>query len=347
MNIPANNFENHFANNLTFHSIYLITGEEIFFIEECTRLIRQKAREQQYDEQIIIETDGNLTQAFELFLTHTQNFSLFSTKKLIELRFYQKIPAVFFDTLIKNGQSPNRDQILLIRTPKLSKAETTQKWYQAIDQHGCIINAWPIKDEAFLRWIKTRLDKFNLTTSQEGYNLIAENTEGNLLAAAQTIEKLHWIYGNRNTSHGENTPVHLNKDDLQTVLTEHSHYDIFELCDAVLKQNPKHCLKILSALRSQGAEPAVILWALTQDLRKLFVLSQTPSSQRSSLYQKLGIWSARQTAFQKTLAALRPDTLPYLIQQAKHIDSFIKGVSPGNIWEALENFCFKLSAPHT
>lgn len=318
--------------------LYCITGDEILLVEENIAQIIAKARSNGYDEKIII--DAEVADATNVFLSHYQNLSLFSTKKILEIRFHQKIPAVWTALFLEIAANPDKNQIVILRMPKLSRAETQAKWYKAIEQTGQIITLWPLKQEGFLRWIQTRMQTRGLKTSREGYALIAANTEGNLLAASQIIEKLHLIYS---TNKSNNSISEITCEAIQQMISDHAHYDVFELCDAALSQHPAHCLKILSTLKNQGGEPAIILWALMQDIRKCAILFETAPNMRGAVYQKQGIWSSRQALFQKALASCSTEKLRILIQKAKDADSVIKGAKPGSIWEILEDLCLILS----
>lgn len=220
--------------------VYLITGDEILLAEESTSMIFTKARSEGYEEHVIIE--GETSQASDIFLSHRQNFSLFSSKKIIEIRFHKKITAAFAGLLVEAFTHPDSNQIILLRMPKLSRAEMQHKWYKAVEQHGAIITIWPLKGDTFVRWIKARFELFNIKTSEDGYALIAANTEGNLLAASQTIEKLKLC---------NNSESFISYEGIQQALSDQAHYDVFELCDTMLGQNPTKCLKILATLKAQ------------------------------------------------------------------------------------------------
>lgn len=335
------------------HLIYLITGDEILLVEENADAIIKKARTSGYEERIII--DAEMPNAMDMFLSHRQNFSLFSTKKILEIRFKQKIAAAFAALITNACSALDSDQIILMRMPKIARAETQQKWYKAIEQKGRVITLWPLKGDNFLKWIQTRFQQFNLSTTREGFALIAANTEGNLLAASQLIEKLNLVYGSNNTNNSANinnnpntnlskqAPNLITDESIEKALSDHAHYDVFELCDAALNQNPAHCLKILFNLKNQGSEPAIILWALMQDVRKLAALFIASPNERAGVYQKQGIWSTRQALFQKALRVFNQNILNKLIALAKNADALIKGVNTGNVWLVLEDFCLILS----
>jgi DNA polymerase III subunit delta len=316
--------------------IYLITGDELLLVEESIDTLLKQARATGFDERIIIDAESS--DAPSLFMSHRQNRSLFSTKKIIDIRVKQKIPASFSPLIIETAEHLDPDQIIILRMPKLSKTDTQQKWYKAIEKNGQVTTLWPLKKEGFTRWIQERFQKKHLQATSEGYALMVEQTEGNLLAASQVIEKLALLHDDKNE--------HITYDEISQALSDQTHFDMFELCDATLNQTPIQSLKILNTLKNQGTEPAIILWALMQDLRKLAILFSTSPNARSSVYQKQGIWSTRQALFQKALKTFNQRQLHQLIYKAKNIDEQIKGINTQNIWSALEDFCMLLSAPH-
>ncbi len=87
--------------------------------------------------------------------------------------------------------------------------------------------------------------------------------EGNLLAAAQEIEKLKLM------AEGGQITV----ETVQAAVADSARFDVFGLTDAVLKGEPAHALRMLEGLRGEGVEPPVILWALARELRLLANIS--------------------------------------------------------------------------
>lgn len=332
MNLAPQDLKRHLQHHQDL--IYLITGDEILLIEESIVQIIQKARTHGYEEHIIIEAD--MPNAGDIFLSHRHNFSLFSSKKILEIRCRQKMPATLGSLIVETCLIPDPNYIILFRMPKLSRTDMQVKWYKTLEQQGCcIVTIWPLKGNHFFRWIQSRFTQFNMQTTLEGYTLIATHTEGNLLAAAQIIEKLMFL--------GQS---HIAAETIQLALSDAAHYDVFALCDAALNQDPAHCLKILTTLKMQNSEPAIILWALMQDVRKLATLFLAAPQTRGALFQKQGIWSARQALFQKALVSFNMTIRHALIQKAYDADAIIKGVHTGNIWSVLEDFCLILSAHH-
>lgn len=333
MNITPQDLSRHLQQEPRKTFFYLVTGDETLLVEESIHAISAKAKAEGYEERHVIENDE--ADAIDLFLSHIQNLSFFSLKKIIEVRFHQKVPAPWSKLFVEVIQKSDPNHLIIIRTPKLSRAETQEKWYKALDESGCIITIWPLKQDALLRWIQSRCESVGVYIQKESIAHIAANTEGNLLAASQAIEKLKLIQG---ASTDVLSPATVNQ-----MLSDQTHFTVFDLCDAALGQKPNQCLKILSTLKHEGIEPPIILWALLQDIRHLIALSAVTPNARSSLFSKRGIWGARQALFQKVLSILPSSLFASFIHEAKNIDEIIKGIQPGNVWIELENLCLHLS----
>ena len=94
-----------------------------------------------------------------------------------------------------------------------------QLWFQAIDKVGCVIQVWPLAGQDFLRWIQERLQTKGILPEPGAVKLLADRVEGNLLAAAQEIEKLYVLYG----------AGKLSTQQILDAVADSSRYDVFKL----------------------------------------------------------------------------------------------------------------------
>src|SRR3546814_5820412 len=88
--------------------------------------------------------------------------------------------------------------------------------------------------------------------------------EGNLLAAAQEVEKLKLL-----AEGGQVTA-----ETVQAAVADSARYDVFGLIDAALLGQPEHILRMLTGLRGEGVEAPVILWAVAREVRQLANIAQ-------------------------------------------------------------------------
>jgi len=156
--------------------------------------------------------------------------------------------------------------VLLISLPKLDGATQKTKWAKALIEgpHSQFLQIWPIEVAQLPNWIRQRLSQAGLAATQEAVELIAARVEGNLLAAAQEIEKLKLLAEGNQVDVGT----------VQAAVADSARYDVFGLIDAVLGGEAAHALRMLEGLRGEGVEPLFIVVMLARELRQLAGLAQ-------------------------------------------------------------------------
>ena len=210
--------------------VYIIAGDEPLQIEEACDTIRAAAKENDFTDRIVHHVEPNFS--WQEILSQANSLSLFATRQLIELR-------VAFDkigdgkkVLEEYAKNLPPDTILLIITTRISKKQEKTKWFAAMEKHGCFVQVWPVEPHQMPGWIAHRLKKAGLKAEQEAITLLADLLEGNLLAAAQEIERLKLL---------ADTEV-ITVETVQNVVSDNARYDVFGLADAVLAGDIRHSL---------------------------------------------------------------------------------------------------------
>ena len=126
-----------------------------------------------------------------------------------------------------------------------------------------VVQIWPIEGRQLVEWITQRLQQGGLQPAQGVAQQLAEQVEGNLLAARQEIEKLCLIQ----------QPGPLSLADMQAEVTDCAGFNVFALSDAGLQGDLARCLKILSGLQQEDVAVPVVLWALHRDIALLAELA--------------------------------------------------------------------------
>lgn len=306
--------------------IYLVSGDEPLLIQEACGTIRRAARAAGFSERDLYHCDANFD--WGQVLTAANSLSLFSEQKIIELRLTTGKPGDKGGKVLQEyAQSPAPDNLLLIVANKLDGASQKSKWFKAIDDAGAHVQVWPISATQLPRWIGQRLQQAGLRADSSAIDLLASRIEGNLLAAAQEIEKLKLLAPDNIVSY----------ELMASAVADSARYDVFGLADKALHGDARAAVKTLHGLKTEGTEPINILWALTRDIRSMVQISLTVTQGKSFeiAARQAGIWDKRQPLIQTALRRLKPAHLQQLLRKANGIDKAIKGMRNAEPWDEL------------
>lgn len=306
--------------------IYCVSGEELLLVQEACDAIRQAARKAGFSERELYHCDASFD--WGQVLTAANSLSLFAEKKIIELRLPTGKPGDKGGKVLQEyAQSPAPDNLLLIVTEKLDGATQKSKWFKAIEDVGVHIQVWPITGPQLPRWIGQRLQQAGLHADSSAIDLLAGRVEGNLLAAAQEIEKLKLLTSDKVISY----------ELMASAVADSARYDVFGLVDKALHGDVRAAVKTLQGLKTEGTEPINILWALTRDIRHLVQISLSTSQGKSFelAARQAGVWDKRQPLIRAALQRLKPAQVQQLLRKANGIDKAIKGMRNAEPWDEL------------
>ena len=332
MQLPYKQLDTH-LNQKILLPVYLICGDIPLLVRESSDLIRQTARQQGFHQRELLFVEPGFH--WQMFAEIADNFSLLSDKIIIEIRNAKaKFDEQGTQALLRYLDNPPNDRRLLIITNKLTAAQQKTQWYKAIDHCGAVIPLWPLSMHELLAWIAQRLKAANLNADAESIILLAGLTEGNLLAAQQSIEKLRLLYHNK--------PI--TSKAVSAIVSDNACFTIFDFTEAVLMGTPSRVVRILSGLCSTDKESTpLVLWALTRELRALYLLAWDYQRGKPLTQLFTSQWQTHKQPLKMALSRLNRETIARLLQQARHIDHIIKGITPGNAWQALESLSLAIA----
>ena len=313
--------------------IYLISGDEPLQSREACDLVRSAARDQGFNERHVFHTDKGFE--WEQLLATANSLSLFADRQFIELRMSNGKPSDKGKALQTYLENPSPDCVLLIITEKLDSASQRTAWFKDCEKQGVFVQVWPVEPRQLPGWIQQRMRARGLQPNREAVQLIAERVEGNMLAAAQEVDKLALLNGE-------------GAIDEQVVLqsvADSARYDMYALVDAALLGDSKRVVRMLDGLKGEGAESILILWALTRELRSLhaMALKMSRGSPAPAVVNEARVWPKRKNAVVAGLNRHPPMLWAGLLQQSAKIDQIIKGLRAGNVWDELLQLCLNIS----
>ncbi len=309
--------------------IYLVSGDEPLQLNEATDALRAAARAQGFTEREVLQVETGFD--WGALAAAGSNLSLFAERKLIELRLPSGKPGdAGAKALTAYAAAPAPDNLLLISCGKLEKQQQNSKWFKALEAAGAVVQVWPVEPRALPGWIRQRLQARGMQPTPEAAQLLAERVEGNMLAAAQEVEKLVLLCG----------AGPLDGETVRAAVADSARYDVFELADAALGGDAARCARIVEGLRGEGEEPVLILWALVREVRALALIAaeQARGVPLDTLLQQQRVWDKRKPLYQAALKRHNLRRWRALLRRAARLDRICKGAEPGNPWDELLQF---------
>ncbi len=310
--------------------VYLLVGDEPLQLQEAGDAIKKTALKQGFTEREAHLVDNSF-QWHEL-QNSAGNMSLFATQRIIDLHMPTGKPGTKGSASIVGFiENMPTDVMLIIRCDEWNAGNDKTKWVKTIIEKGAFLRVYQPKAAELPKWIRQRCQNIGLKVDNDAIGLLSMRLEGNLLAAAQELEKLKMRYVNQTvTGH-----------DVASLVADNARFDVFRLTDALFDNQPVRAIRILRSLQKNDLSAVIIHWALERETRMLCELSFIRSQKRNvsaADYRRFGIWQNRQATIQKTLNH-RP--LPHweqCLQELSVIDRMIKGRKKGNVWLAIENW---------
>ena len=309
--------------------IYMVSGDEQLICSESCKAIIAAARSQGYAEKIVFDIDKSFK--WDSIIAESQNSSLFSAKRIFELRVTSASLGTQGVAFLNNYcKEVDPDILILINIGKLTKATKNTKWYKTLNTIAGIVTVWAITEQSLPRWLSARLKAENIVIDSDALLLFSSLIQGNLVAAVQEINKFKI-----------DNIVHITTAIIEQRIVNNSRYDQFKLADACLSGNLNKSLRILQNLRFEGMAIQAIYWSLMRDIKILYIAKYNT---KPINWLAFGIWSKRQVVMQANLAKFSKLDLSQLLQFCKTIENAIKGIDKSiDCWVLLTELVVNIS----
>lgn len=315
MKLTLDSLGTHLARKLL--PAYLISGDEPLLSGEAADAVREGARAAGFSEREVHFIDRGAN--WDDVRASAGNLSLFGSRKLLEVRLPSGRPgAAGAATLISLVERADPDTVLLILSPRLDRDMQAAKWVKAVETHGAWLPVWPVDAGRLVGWLRERCRRSGLELTDDALALLAERTEGNLLAAHQELEKLRLL-----------APAGaIGADEVLGVVADSARFDVFRLLEAGLEGDLGRTLRILGGLRAEGTEPTLVLWGLNKAVRDLWGASNRPAGPSRG-------WQRRGAALERAVRRAPRLSFATLSLRAARADRMIKGRLRGDPWDEM------------
>jgi DNA polymerase III subunit delta len=299
--------------------VWLVAGEEPLQNGEACDAIRAAARRRGFAEREQFFVDRYT--AWADVVQVAQALSLFATQRLVEIRMPNGKPGLGAASLLQLIEASGPELLVMVICEKLDRDARNSAWVQAIESRGVHVSANPVPPGQFHAWLAQRAKRLGLTLDADAVGLLANFTEGNLLAADQEIRKL--LLGGSTTADAAAV--------LESVSTS-SRFDVSRLTELALAGDSTAALRVLASLRAEGTEPPLVLWAILREMRNLW-------SQLHPGANIPAVWSTNRAAADIAAQRLRQPAqrgaFIRLAERASRVDRISKGRMHGNTWDEI------------
>lgn len=324
MRLPAEDLAQHLTSGLK--PLYVIHGDAMLLAIEAADAVRAAARAAGYDEREVLSVESGFKWA--QLRNSAQSLSLFSARKLVELRIPTGKPGVEGAQALQDYcQQLHEDTVAVISLPRLDKTAQSSKWFASLEKYGVLIAADEIALNALPAWIAGRLRCQNQSADADTLAFLAARVEGNLLAAHQEIQKLALLF-----------PVGpLSFEQVKDSVMDVARYDVFKLSEAMLAGDVARFVRILDGLHGEGTATVLVLWALTEEIRALGKVSRALQSGNNlpNALRDARVWGTRQKLMERAVRRFKPLTAERALRRAALVDKVVKGLRPGDVWDEL------------
>jgi DNA polymerase III subunit delta len=307
--------------------VYMITGPEPLLVLEAADAVRAHAREHGYAEREVFDADGRDFDWNALAMTFRAP-SLFSARRLIELRLPTARPGKEGGELIVDFcAQPPGDIALLVTGGEWSKKHGG-KWSEAIARTGCLAVAKQIRPDQMPGWVEARLRMRGVQADRGAVQRLVERVEGNLLAAAQEIDKLVLL--------ADGKPIDAAR--MESLVADAARFDVFRMLDAALNGQGARASRMLAGLRAEGEAIHALMGMVVKELLTVAALArvQARNGNLAAEFKAQRVWDSKQATYRRALQRHAAPHWERFVAEAGRVDRIAKGRGQGDAWQVLE-----------
>jgi len=297
--------------------LYCVSGDEPLLAEESLDAIRAAGRAAGFTEREVLHASGKFDWA-QLAAAAT-SLSLFAARRIVEIRLPGGKPGrEGGEALRAHAAAASDDVLTLVSLPRLDRATRTSAWASALESAGAWIDVRRVERAQLPAWLRARLQRQKQNASSEALEFLADQVEGNLLAARQEIAKLGLLY----------PPGDLTLEQVTEAVQDVARYEVFDLPAVMLAGDAVHAMRILGVLRAEGAALPLLLWAITEEVRAVLRAQQVLASGRpiATLAREMRMWPGRDRLLEATAARVPAPVAATLLERCADIDRLGKGL---------------------
>jgi DNA polymerase-3 subunit delta len=231
-----------------FSKIYLLMGEETFFIKKICQFFENNFIEdhnKSFNQEIFYGRDI----CIENIIPSCKSFPMMSDRKLVIIKEAQELDIFKRNNDKKNellinylsNINPSTTLIFCLNNKTLDKRG---KLYKSFNESSCILDSSSkdnkIYDNQLPKWIESEVNKKKYSISNDALLILTENIGNDLEKIDNALNKIYSNIESKNIS----------KDDILNLVGINREYNLFEFQDSLIDRNSLKCGKIMNYFTS-------------------------------------------------------------------------------------------------
>ena len=313
------------SNTKSFTKCQWLHGENKTVQEHALNLIKKYFTN--YDIQTIILSSNNDWQETAIALQH---IDIFSPQKIAIIRLHSsKLAKTQADNLAAICQTIGPQQQIFFFSDSIDKRQLKSKWLQPIIKNIDFVTTNQLKPAEQNLWVKLFAAENNLKLSSDSIKYLCSLTYGNSDDCCQCLQQLAMIYSDEiiNNSH------------IDTILSQQSNFQYYELSDALLSGNTKLMETIINRFLNGKCEKALLLWSVKQITLQLHQFQFDISNGKSTQQVLASIWSSKKPLYNSALNRISYQKLHTILQATLNLDKSLKGSNNNDFWQLFNLIC--------
>jgi len=311
---------------------YILNGNEPLLLQESQDAVRASAQQQGFIEHFNVAVDQHTD--WDAVFSTCQALSLFASRQTLTLLLPENGPnAAIAERLLTLSTLLHQDILLLLRAPKLTKAQENSAWFKALSADAVLVPCQTPEQAQLPRWVTTRAKSMKLVVDDAAVQLLCYCYEGNLLALSQALERLSLLWPDGK----------LTLPRVEQAVNDAAHFTPFHWVDALLAGKSKRARHILQQIKAEENEPVILLRTLQRELLTLLALQrQMVKTPLRTLFDQQRVWQNRRPLFTQALQRLSARQLAQAIRLLTRIELSLKQDYGQTVWAELETLSLLL-----
>jgi len=336
LNIAADRLPDQLARGLA--PLYVVVGDEPLAAQEACDAIRAAARAAGYGERNVYTVLGRYN--WQSIFSAGDNLSLFAERRLTEIRVPSGKPGIDGAKALETYAAKlPADTLTLISLPGLDWKAMKSRWFTTLAAAGMVVEARPLERSQLPAWIERRLARQGLRAERAALEFLADQVEGNLLAAQQEIDKLALLL----------PPGTVTLADVEHAVVDVSRLEADALADALYAGDGARFAQIVVDLKDAGEAVPAILWQVSSAVQLLLRLKLAIEQGNSLAGLMRTLWGRdkqRAPQIERALKRLDLTRIEAALADLALVDRQAKGLERvGDPWDTLLRMGLTLAEP--